>query len=112
MTHVYPLALGITLASETLGAVTLALALRRPAARWAVLCVAVNLLSHPVFWLGLPHLPLAPRPRMVVAEGLVVLFEGLAYSRALPLALPAALGASLLLNAFSFVAGSLLWRIL
>jgi bacteriorhodopsin len=109
---VYLIALGVTLATETLGAVALALAARRSPWRWAVACVAVNLASHPLFWLGLPLLPLSPRPRMALAEGLVVVAEGLAYRRALGLPAAKALGLSLLLNAASFVAGSLAWRLL
>lgn len=65
--------------------------------RLAALALAVNLITHPIFWFGVPHLPLAYGSRLLLAELLVVVVEGAAYAglgRVRPVVLAFALSAA------------------
>jgi hypothetical protein len=83
----------------------------RPAwARAVLLALALNLLSHTIFWYALPHVPLPPETAISVAELVVVVAEGAVYAAVV--AHPAWTGwlISLALNWASWVLSSYLWR--
>jgi hypothetical protein len=106
-------ALLATLAIEGIGMGLLALALRGWRLHWlrAVgLCLALNLASHTIFWLALPHVPLNGPEAVVLGETVVILGEGAVY--ALAVAHPRWTGwpVSLALNWASWVLSSYLWR--
>ena len=112
MSAVYPLALGVTLGTELLGAGLVgALLLRRSLWRCLLLCLLVNLLVHPLFWTGFGHLPGGYGLKLLLGESLVVLAEAGLYRALLRLRWPAALGLSFALNLVSTLAGLLLWSI-
>jgi hypothetical protein len=106
-------ALLATLAIEGIGMGLLALALPswRPHWRRAVgLCLALNLASHTLFWLALPHVPLRGPEAVALGETVVILGEGAVY--ALTVAFPRWTGwpVSLALNWASWVLSGYLWR--
>ena len=106
-------ALVVTLGIEGGGMALLAWLLPawRPQWRRAVLlALALNLLSHTVFWYALPLLPLPPEQAIPLAEGIVIAVEGAVY--ALAVARPAWSGfvVSFLLNYAPSVLSSYVWR--
>jgi hypothetical protein len=106
-------ALLVTLAVEGGGMALLAWLLPAWRAQWrraVLLALALNLVSHTVFWYGLPLLPLPPETALPLAEWLVIAVEGAVY--ALTVARPPWSGwaASLVLNYASWVLSSYLWR--
>lgn len=112
MTALYPLALGVTLGSELLGAGLVgSLVLRRSVWRCLLLCLLINLLVHPLFWTGFSHLPGGYGLKLLCGESLVVLVEGGLYRVALRLPWASALALSLALNVLSTAAGLLLWSV-
>ena len=83
----------------------------RPQWRRAVLlALALNLLSHTIFWYGLPLLLLPPETALPVAEALVIAGEGAVY--ALAVARPGWSGwaVSLALNVALWVLSSYIWH--
>lgn len=81
--------------------------------KWAQavgLALALNLVSHTVFWYTLPMLPLTPEAAIALAEGVVIAAEGAVY--AATVARPAWSGwaVSFALNYASWVLSSYVWR--
>ena len=111
MSGVYALALGTTLLTEGACMTLAARLLDRPLVRWLLVCLVVNCAVHPVFWHTFRFLPGDYPLNLLLAEGLVVLVEALAYLALLRARVVAALAVSFLLNLASLVSGVLLWRI-
>lgn len=83
----------------------------RPRWRRAVfLAVALNLVSHTVFWYAMPAIPLPPEQAIFLAEWIVIATEGTVYTATV--ARPAWTGwlVSLALNYTSWVLSMYLWR--
>lgn len=81
--------------------------------RWrraVLLALALNLLTHTVFWYALPLLPLPPESALPLAETVVIVVEGAVY--AATIARPAWTGwpVSLALNYASWVMSSYIWN--
>jgi hypothetical protein len=78
--------------------------------RAVLLALALNLLSHTIFWYALPHAPLPPETAISVAELVVIVVEGTVYAAIV--ARPAWTGwlVSLALNWASWVLSTYLWR--
>ncbi len=110
---IHLIALAATLIIEGAGMALLALLLPgwRPRWRRAVLvALALNLLSHTVFWYTLPLVPLPPETAIPAAELAVIAAEGAVY--AVTVARPRWTGwlVSLALNWASWVLSTYLWR--
>jgi hypothetical protein len=110
---IHLIALAVTLVIEGGGMVLLAALLPGWRPRWrraVLLALALNLVSHTVFWYALPLLPLPADAALPVAEGIVIAAEGAVYAAAV--ARPAWSGwlVSLALNYASWVLSSYLWR--
>ncbi|MBU6350388.1 MAG: hypothetical protein KGS73_09580 [Chloroflexi bacterium] len=73
------------------------------------LALALNLVSHTVFWFLLPALPVAPPWKVPVGEGAVVLLEGGVYAACLARPRWSGWGVSLGLNLASWGLASQLW---
>lgn len=112
MIAVYPLALGVTLGTELLGAGLAGRLLHRGPARFLLACLLINLLVHPLFWISFGHLPGGYAARLLLGETLVVTAEAGLYRALLDLRWRAALGLSFALNLVSTLAGLLLWSAL
>lgn len=85
----------------------------RPYWRRAVgVALALNLVTHTVFWYSLPLVALEPQRALPLAEAVVMAVEGAVY--AATIARPAWSGwpVAVVLNYASWVLGSLMWRIL
>ncbi len=75
-------------------------------ARRLVLVLLANLASHPVIWLVLPQLAVAPAEAVALGEAWAVAVEALLYRTALPsLRASQAVAASALANAASLAVG-------
>jgi hypothetical protein len=108
-------ALAITLLAEGGGMLVCSLAIpsqRARATRNVATAIVLNLVSHTVFWLGLPLLPLEGTTRLYVAELIVVAAEAAAYQKLLSLPPTRVLALSGLLNLSSFALGILCWTVL
>lgn len=107
------MALATTLASEGVGMAAAAWLLRgwRPHWRRALwLALAVNLVSHTLFWYALPHI-LAQYPNALLpVELLVVLAEGCVYAATVARPAWSAWPVSFLLNWASWWLGAEVWR--
>ena len=80
---------------------------RRRAVAWAL---GVNLVTHPLFWLGHTRLLAGTgQAGLVGAEATVVLVEGVCYVAGLRWSWRRGFGVSLLLNLASYSVGLLLW---
>lgn len=79
--------------------------------RCVFVCLGLNLLTHTIFWIAYPLVPLEATLRLWGFEILIVIVEGLIYHRVCPLSLPRAMGISLLLNLASFWLGNYLWQL-
>jgi hypothetical protein len=106
------IAWGLTLVLETAGVTGLWPAVRVPPVRlrralWTVL--AVNMLTHPLFWLALRRLAHPGPTAVLAAEAIVTTVEAACYAWLLPLPPARAFGLSLVLNLLSWMAGILLW---
>jgi hypothetical protein len=103
-------ALASTLVVEAAGMALLARRFGAVPRRRAVLYVlGVNLVVHPLFWLGHTRLPVTGPAGLWGAETIVVVVEGLCYAAGLPLSWRNGLALSLLLNLASYSAGLALW---
>jgi hypothetical protein len=107
------IALLATLVIEGTGMALLAALLPGWRPRWRralVLALALNLVSHTIFWYTLPFIPLPPETAVPLAELVVIVVEGAVY--AATVAHPAWTGwlVSLALNCASWVLSSYLWR--
>ena len=110
---VHLLALLLTLSIEGTGMALLAALLPGWRRRWrraVLLALALNLVTHTIFWYALPLLPLPPERGLPLAEAAVILVEGAVY--AATIARPAWTGwlVSLALNYASWVLSSYVWR--
>ena len=104
----YLLALGATLASEA-PLVWWLLHRRAAAGRLALAFLAGNLFTHGLLWTLWPTLPGSYGVRLVVAEGAVVLVEGLIYGGLAGAGWRRGLATSLVANAASTVFGLVMW---
>lgn len=107
------IALLATLVIEGAGMALLAALLPGWRPRWrraVVLALALNLVSHTIFWYTLPLIPLSPETAVPLAELVVIVVEGTVY--ATTVARPSWTGwlVSLALNCASWVLSSYLWR--
>ena len=110
---VHLLALLLTLSIEGTGMALLAALLPGWRRRWrraVLLALALNLVTHTIFWYALPLLPLPPERGLPLAEAAVILVEGAVY--AATIARPRWTGwlVSLALNYASWVLSSYVWR--
>jgi hypothetical protein len=106
------IAWGLTLVLETAGGAALWPVVGVPPARlrralWTVL--AVNMLTHPLFWLALRRLAQPGSTAVLAAEAIVTTVEAALYAWLLPLPPVRAFGLSLVLNLLSWIGGVLLW---
>ena len=110
---IHLLALLLTLGIEGAGMALLAWLLpgwRRTWRRAVLLALALNLVTHTLFWYALPALPLPPESGLPLAEAVVILVEGAVY--AATVAQPRWTGwlVSLALNYASWVLSSYIWH--
>lgn len=106
-------ALLLTLGLEGAGMALLAELLpgwRRTWLHAVLLALALNLITHTVFWYTLPLLPWPPESALPLAETVVIVVEGAVY--AATVARPAWTGwlVSLALNYASWILSSYVWR--
>jgi hypothetical protein len=110
----YPTALAITLISEVSG-MFLYGAWRRQAwedhRRAVFVALSVNLITHPIFWLTFPAIPLTFIPKLYLAELIVAVVEGIVYRRCCRLGWSEALWVGLALNLLSAATGLAFWQI-
>ncbi|MCC6167978.1 MAG: hypothetical protein IT329_12190 [Caldilineaceae bacterium] len=111
--RIQAIAWSLTLVLETAGAAALwpavytrPLRLRRVV--WTVL--AVNAVTHPLFWLALRRLAHPGPHAVLIAETIVAAVEAALYAWLLWLSPGRALGLSLTLNLLSWVGGVLFWQ--
>ena len=106
------IAWGVTLLIETAGAAALwtarPISPRLPRALWVV--CGVNLLTHPLFWLALRHLPHPGPTAVLMGEAAVIGVEAALYAWLLAQPPARALGLSLGLNLLSWLGGILVWQ--
>lgn len=106
------IAWGLTLLIEAAGAAVLgaagAVKSGVPRALWVV--CGVNLLTHPLFWLALRHLPHPGPTAVLMGEAAVIGVEAALYAWLLALSPARALGLSLGLNLLSWLGGILVWQ--
>lgn len=111
--RIQAIAWGLTLALESAGTLLLWPVVRPPALRLrraVVTVLAVNAVTHPLFWLALRSLA-HPGPRAVlIAEAVVGAVEAGLYVWLLRLSPGRALGLSLALNLLSWAGGVLFWQ--
>jgi hypothetical protein len=108
-------ALGVTLAVECACMALAAWTVRRDGSfvgRAVTVALAVNLVSHTLFWMSYPWLAARDAVGLLGVEGLVTLAEAVVYWRACPLSFATALLLSLVLNTASFVVGGAVWTAL
>jgi hypothetical protein len=109
------IALATTLIVEGVGMAFFALLLPGWRPHWrkaVVLALAVNLVTHTIFWVALPYLAPRPAPVIPLAEVVVVLLEGAVY--ALTVARPrwSAWAVSFVLNWASWLLAAFAWQFL
>jgi len=78
--------------------------------RAALLALALNVITHTVFWYALPAVPLPPERALPVAEGVVIAAEGAVYAATVARPRWTGWAVSLLLNYASWVLSSYVWR--
>ena len=83
----------------------------RPQWRRAVLlALALNLVTHTVFWYTLPLLPLPPETGLPLAETVVIVGEGAVYAATVAHPRWSGWAVSLALNYASWILSSYMWR--
>jgi len=110
--RIHIIALGVTLLSESCGAMIVA----RFTGRWrqnikavASVVLAVNLVTHTIFWYILPMLPGEASLRLLTSELVIVIIEGIAYAYCLQCSLWRSWVFSGFLNWVSYTIGVLIW---
>ncbi|MBX3001353.1 MAG: hypothetical protein KF893_22720 [Caldilineaceae bacterium] len=113
MSSIQSVALFVTLLSEA-GGMILYWALRRKDAvglgRVVAVVLAVNLITHPIFWATFPLIGLPFPLKLYLAELIVALVEGSVYRLLCRFGWIEAMGLGLALNAFSTALGIALWQ--
>jgi hypothetical protein len=111
---VHLIALLTTLTIEGLGMAVAARLLPGWRGHWrraVFVALALNLVSHTIFWVALPQVPLAYPQSVQVAELVVTVLEGAVYAMTVARPFWTAWPVSLALNWASWVVGSYVWRL-
>jgi hypothetical protein len=110
---IHLIALGLTLLSEGGGALIVATMTGRRRQRIkaiTIVVLAVNLVTHTIFWYTLPLLPGEASLRLLASELAIVMIEGMAYAYCLQCRLWRSWVFSGLLNWISYTLVVLIWQ--